>query len=344
MGDYRIVKAQLPVLGFGGHNLLVLLDPDGNVVAELDGDGRGRQFQADRLFAVVNEYSGGQGGFYRPDLAQTTIASGDKTIMNFWNAAKAAQDQINLLSLHYPFLGFGDNSNSVARTLIAAMGLNDAPIPGFPRVTPGDETILLEPEAIRNIQRQYNIKAPRSEVAPDAVQSEQTAANDGSPNAPGDNLQTRASNDTPLLRVSNAIGVTSGEETAPPGSLPTNPTPPGVAANTTNNDVPVRRLVGRVVNLSTPPASDSAPDLIGDPQAAFDGRFGSLATSPAGTALDDNGKPASKPVLGLFSGKPMRFMSDLRYAVSLRRGRGSKSPERPGRPVAGLRETAAIAI
>jgi hypothetical protein len=38
MGDYRIVKAQLPVLGFGGHNLLVLLDPDGNVVAELDGE------------------------------------------------------------------------------------------------------------------------------------------------------------------------------------------------------------------------------------------------------------------------------------------------------------------
>lgn len=38
MADYRIVEAQLPLVGgLGGHNLLAVLGPDGNVVKELNG-------------------------------------------------------------------------------------------------------------------------------------------------------------------------------------------------------------------------------------------------------------------------------------------------------------------
>ncbi len=35
--EYRIVERQLPLLGLGGHNLLAILDPSGNVIGELDG-------------------------------------------------------------------------------------------------------------------------------------------------------------------------------------------------------------------------------------------------------------------------------------------------------------------
>lgn len=34
---YRIVERQLSLVGIGGHNLLALLDPSGNVIGELDG-------------------------------------------------------------------------------------------------------------------------------------------------------------------------------------------------------------------------------------------------------------------------------------------------------------------
>lgn len=37
-GNYRIVKSQLPLVGgLGGHNLIAVLDPKGNVVHELNG-------------------------------------------------------------------------------------------------------------------------------------------------------------------------------------------------------------------------------------------------------------------------------------------------------------------
>ena len=35
--QYQIVETQFPILGIGGHNLLAILDPNGNVIAELDG-------------------------------------------------------------------------------------------------------------------------------------------------------------------------------------------------------------------------------------------------------------------------------------------------------------------
>lgn len=228
MGDYSIVKAQLPVLGLGGHNLLVLLDPDGNVVAELDGeaaDANGNSkpigyLPSDRL--LVNEHIGGKEGFYSPDLDKTTIASGDqKTIMNFWNAAKAARDQINRLSLQYPAFGFGNNSNSVASTLIAAMGLNDAPIPGLPRLTPGAGSILLEPEAIQNILRQYNIKAPPSEVVPDASSAPQS----GSPPARAPQ-QLSPSLPVPAAKGPTSLGGPDGPTLLVP---PVGPTSPRVA-------------------------------------------------------------------------------------------------------------------
>lgn len=340
MGDYRIIKAQLPLaLGLGGHNLLVLLDPDGNVVAELDGeatDANGASkpigyLPSDRL--MVKEHNGGIGGYYRPDLEKTTIASGDqKTITNFWNAARAAQEQINRLNLPYPSLGFGNNSNSVASTLIAAMGLDDAPIPGLPRLTPGAGNMLMEPEAIQNIQRQYDIKAPRSNVIPDTSSAPQSgnlparAPQQSSPSLPvpgakgptslggpegpatlvlpqlapnrgkrsdipGDVAPITAQATPtawPLLAADpvlgkyvdawpNAVGANSPLAPLPPADPNALPFPvPGIIDG---DNVPERRLVGRVVNLSTP--STGAPPLAPDAQAA------------------------PQPLLGVYSGKPM---------------------------------------
>ena len=91
----------------------------------------------------------------------------------------------------------------------------------------------------------------------------------------------------------------SGQDFAAPAGTP------GVRANATD-DVPIRRLGRRVVNLSGAPISDSAPDLTGDPQSAFDDRFGNWTAPSAGTArVPDQPAPPS-PVLGIFSGKPMR--------------------------------------
>src|SRR5262249_28386651 len=134
-GRYRIFEAQLPLVGgLGGHNLLVVVDPDGRVIGELDGlatgaDGKVKPIgylPSDRL--KIYPYPGAN--FYRSDFARTELASGDQTtIMNLWNAARAAGESINALDLQYPFLGMGQNSNSVASTLIAAMGLTEPAMP-----------------------------------------------------------------------------------------------------------------------------------------------------------------------------------------------------------------------
>ena len=83
--------------------------------------------------------------------------------------------------------------------------------------------------------------------------------------------------------------------------------PPFPADEAESGDVaPVRKLGRRVVNLSSAPASAGAPPLAGDPQDSFDDRFGSWTTSAVGAAPRAPNRVPSSPVLGVFSGKPMR--------------------------------------
>jgi len=80
--------------------------------------------------------------------------------------------------------------------------------------------------------------------------------------------------------------VPDGTEMALP---PADPNAPGLSSQATisSDNVPERRLVGRVVNLSAPSAD--APPLAPD--------------EPAATAT--NGPASPPPLLGIFSGKPM---------------------------------------
>jgi hypothetical protein len=176
-GQYRIAQAQLPLLnGIAGHNFLVLLDPNGEIVGELHGmarDAKGKlksigNMPDDRLKSA--EYPGDiekppiNGPLYQPHFAQAELASGDQaTIMNLWNAAKAAGAKLNERDIQYPWMGLGPNSNSFASTLIAAMGLNEPPMVGSAPIMPGARHMLLDPRAIQDIQRQFKIGAPRSE-------------------------------------------------------------------------------------------------------------------------------------------------------------------------------------
>lgn len=189
-GQYRIVKAQYPLLGgLAGHNFLVLIDPNGKAIGELHGlatgaDGRPKpigHLPSDELRGYADQH------FYQPDFAQAELASGDQAeIMKMWNAGRAVLDKIDARSIHYPSMGLGQNSNSVASTLIAAMGRSEQAVPGGAFLTPGAGSMLLDPKDIQDIQRQFNIGVPRSGDAPNASAHEQSGLDPaGSPFGPG---------------------------------------------------------------------------------------------------------------------------------------------------------------
>jgi len=106
--------------------------------------------------------------FYDSQYVQEELASGDQaTIMNLWNAAKAASAKMDERDIQYPWNGLGQNSNSFASTLIAAMGLTEPHMPGGAPIMPGARSMLLEPKAIREIQRRFDIGGSRSGNTPD---------------------------------------------------------------------------------------------------------------------------------------------------------------------------------
>lgn len=164
MANYTIVQAQLPVAGLGGHNLLVIKDPNGKVIAEVDGLATGANgipkpmgyLPSDTL--KFHSFTGAE--YYRESLHQTTLFSGTYTeVMQRWAAAKEAGERINDKDLHYPFMGLGRNSNSVASTLIKAMGLEEPKNTGPALIMPGKGVILLEPEKVQEIW-QHNGVSP----------------------------------------------------------------------------------------------------------------------------------------------------------------------------------------
>lgn len=132
---WQIVMAQLPLIsGLVGHNFLVLLDSDAKVVSEINGlaignDGSVRAIgwrRSDQLRVVVSEGA----CYYREDLSKMELYSGPtQTVKHLWHKAEAEALVINHMTLNYPFLGLGKNSNSVASTLIRAMGLVERRFP-----------------------------------------------------------------------------------------------------------------------------------------------------------------------------------------------------------------------
>jgi hypothetical protein len=169
-GQYRIVKAELPLLGgIAGHNFLVLIDPNGKAIGELHGLATDTEGHAKPIGNLPSDRLKGHDDkrWYRPDFAQAEVASGDQAkVMNLWNAAAAARAKMDTRDIHYPWFGLGQNSNSFLSTMIAAMGLTEPPLSGGAPVKPGAGSMLLEPKDIQDIQRQFNIGMPRSGDVP----------------------------------------------------------------------------------------------------------------------------------------------------------------------------------
>ena len=167
-GDtYQIVESQLQILGgIGGHNLLVVLNPQGNPIAELDGWATGADKEpVDLVIALLpwtltlqvyntlNNYNAAQ--------PQVPLYSGTyEDVMNRWDSALAGMAQINQENLYYPMLGLGENSNSVASTEIRLMGLTELPIPNEALLVPGRGSILLSDQVISSDLQQHNIAPP----------------------------------------------------------------------------------------------------------------------------------------------------------------------------------------
>ncbi len=169
-GLYQIVERQLPLLGgISGHNLLAVLDPNGNVVFELNGFATDPNGEPAALgigwlplyhrLRVFNETELSTFNLSDPGTEVTLFTGSLQQVTLRWSAALDAAIAINAKNFFYPPIGLGDNSNSVASTLIAAMGLTETLLPGVPfyRFVPGDRSILLNPATIVNIDQRYGI-------------------------------------------------------------------------------------------------------------------------------------------------------------------------------------------
>ena len=175
--NYTISEVQLPLLGgVAGHDMLVLKDPDGTVIGEIDGLATSSSGSIKAIGYLPSDtlqvyaYNGPQ--YYYSTYPQTVLASGSEAdITSMWNAGLAAGSAINDLDLPYPFMGLGANSNSVASTIIAAMGLPETTIPGSAPITPGVGTLLLPTATLQAIQSEYNISGTFNGVGDSSVTS-----------------------------------------------------------------------------------------------------------------------------------------------------------------------------
>ena len=173
---YSIVEAQRPLVGgSGGHDLLVL-EENGVVIDQINGLATGSDHNikpigylpTDTLNVYdTNENTAANGdsnnggnpiNMYLVSEPQVTLFSGSETqIMAQWNAALACASAVNAEDLSYPFAGLGSNSNSVASTLDACMGVYEPSISGSAPITPGVGTLLLTPSQIQTIEQEYGV-------------------------------------------------------------------------------------------------------------------------------------------------------------------------------------------
>ena len=180
--------------GIGGHNLLVVLDPQGNIIKELDGLATGSNGQPTtigllpwttrlqvwdnvRLEKVPNSQGqlpppGQWFTYYSKDEPQAVVYSGTEAdVMNRWDAALDCMAKINALNLYYPAIGIGTNSDSVISTEDPCMGLTEPAIPGEALLVPGRGTQILSDQVIGPILQQHNITPTATDSAP-SIKSE----------------------------------------------------------------------------------------------------------------------------------------------------------------------------
>lgn len=186
-GNYKIVKSQLPLIGgIAGHNFIAVLDPNNRVIHELNGlatskDGEIKPIgylPSDKLY-VYNEKEV-KGFLYNSSQNQEVVFEGNyKDVMDKFNLGYAIGKEINKHEFTYPFFGLGDNSNSVASTLLKGMGLNDPDLGHA--LTPGEESLLIPEEQLRNIRQNWELQhkkvsANLGEIGVNFAESALTAA------------------------------------------------------------------------------------------------------------------------------------------------------------------------
>jgi hypothetical protein len=159
-GNYSIVEAQLPLVGgLGGHNLLVVKDPNGNVIGELDGLATGIDGSIKPIGNLSTDtlkvYETAGSYLWSPSEAQATVFTGSYSqVATLWDTAAGCGAAINNRNLPYPWMGLGSNSNSVASTLDACLGVTEpSSVAKNATFTPGVGTLLLDPATIANEQQ-----------------------------------------------------------------------------------------------------------------------------------------------------------------------------------------------
>lgn len=173
---YSIEARSLSVAGVGSHDFWVLRDPQGKALAELHGLATDREtqravpigtdekkhslrvwhFAHDKEFAAEHGIRPTAESYIQDGQQHRTALTGSKEeILGRWNAAVAAQSQLNQLDLDYPNYGFkvfGEtvNSNSTYRTLGEIMGV---PVRDFGGVLePGIDNRMTTPEQIEKLR------------------------------------------------------------------------------------------------------------------------------------------------------------------------------------------------
>lgn len=191
MADWTIRVAQLPI-GFGTpykHNIIVVVDPAGRAVCEINGgpvgaDGKIVPLNDPRSpfaylsgdFPVGAEKGAAGNKFYRSDLEQRVVFSGtEDEVRKRIQAADACIGAINSATQKYTLLtgpsGGRDapatptfNSNSVSATLLQCMGI---PV-GDPAITsqPGYQDPILSEDEVQQIREQQNPTTPPAGTPP----------------------------------------------------------------------------------------------------------------------------------------------------------------------------------
>ncbi|WP_301182350.1 calcium-binding protein [Stenotrophomonas sp. VV52] len=155
MSGYSIEIVTLPIVnvpGIGeiaGHNFIRMRDPNGNILGEMHGlatgtDGKIKPMgylPSDRL--VTYDYYSYDQFYSQPGQPSQTLFEGSLSdVTTKWQSAMNAMDQMNSMDLGYPPGGvLGPNSNSVANTLVNAMGLQAGDFENL--ITPFDDVDLL---------------------------------------------------------------------------------------------------------------------------------------------------------------------------------------------------------
>lgn len=158
---YTIIESQLPLIGgLAGHNLIVVKDPLGNVISEFNGLAVDANNQIKPIGYLPSDklkvFEFNQATFYDATQAQQVVFSGTlEQVTARIQAAEQCAIQMNNNNMSYPFLGLGENSNSVASTLLKCMGIIETPVPGSAWIMPGVGDILLEQDFIDSVLSEF---------------------------------------------------------------------------------------------------------------------------------------------------------------------------------------------